>query len=137
MRSGELRSAHDVAEGGFLVAVAECCLAGDIGASLELGPQATSSSAIAVRRVAGLGLRRVGHRAEALDRARPARRRSTILGTVGGDALDVDERRRRAITATLAELREAHAALAPLFLTRTSRPITQMLPFNLRAPRQV
>ena len=32
-----LSSAHDIAEGGFAVAVAECCLAGGIGATLDLG----------------------------------------------------------------------------------------------------
>src|SRR5204863_10007088 len=37
VQAGELSSAHDVAEGGFLVAVAECCLAGGLGASLDLG----------------------------------------------------------------------------------------------------
>ena len=37
VRSGALRSVHDVAEGGLLVAVAESCLAGGVGASLDLG----------------------------------------------------------------------------------------------------
>ena len=32
VRAGALSSAHDVAEGGLAVALAECCLAGDIGA---------------------------------------------------------------------------------------------------------
>ena len=30
-------SAHDIAEGGLAVALAECCLAGDLGAEVELG----------------------------------------------------------------------------------------------------
>src|SRR6185295_10758948 len=34
--SGALASAHDVAEGGLLVAVAESCLGGGLGATLEL-----------------------------------------------------------------------------------------------------
>src|SRR5690349_5084194 len=38
MRAGELSSAHDIAEGGLLVAVAESCLAGGVGAALDLGP---------------------------------------------------------------------------------------------------
>ena len=33
VRAGDCRSAHDVAEGGFAVAVAECCLAGGLGAT--------------------------------------------------------------------------------------------------------
>jgi phosphoribosylformylglycinamidine synthase II len=36
VRSGALRSAHDVAEGGLAVALAECCIAGAIGASVTL-----------------------------------------------------------------------------------------------------
>ncbi len=36
VRSGALRSAHDVAEGGLAVALAECCIAGAIGASVKL-----------------------------------------------------------------------------------------------------
>ncbi len=36
VRSGLLSSAHDVAEGGLAVALAECCLAGDVGARVDL-----------------------------------------------------------------------------------------------------
>jgi phosphoribosylformylglycinamidine synthase II len=35
VRRGEVRSAHDVAEGGFAVALAECCLAGGLGAQVD------------------------------------------------------------------------------------------------------
>jgi phosphoribosylformylglycinamidine synthase II len=35
VRRGELRSAHDVAEGGLAVALAECCLAGARGAQVD------------------------------------------------------------------------------------------------------
>ncbi len=36
VRTGRLSSAHDIAEGGLAVALAECCLAGGIGAAVEL-----------------------------------------------------------------------------------------------------
>ncbi len=36
VRSGALHSAHDIAEGGLGVALAECCVAGGIGASVRL-----------------------------------------------------------------------------------------------------
>ncbi|MBV9803257.1 MAG: phosphoribosylformylglycinamidine synthase subunit PurL [Solirubrobacterales bacterium] len=36
IRSGALRSAHDIAEGGVAVALAECCIAGGLGASVRL-----------------------------------------------------------------------------------------------------
>jgi phosphoribosylformylglycinamidine synthase II len=36
VRSGALKNAHDIAEGGLAVAVAECCIAGGVGARIEL-----------------------------------------------------------------------------------------------------
>jgi phosphoribosylformylglycinamidine synthase subunit PurL len=36
VRSGAFHSAHDVAEGGIAVALAECCVAGGIGATVRL-----------------------------------------------------------------------------------------------------
>jgi phosphoribosylformylglycinamidine synthase len=36
VRSEALHNAHDIAEGGLALALAECCLAGDIGARIEL-----------------------------------------------------------------------------------------------------
>jgi phosphoribosylformylglycinamidine synthase len=113
VRAGDLSSAHDVAEGGFLVAVAESCLAGDIGATLDLGPvEDDDLERILFGESPGAGfvvsgsedaLKRLGERVD-LD----------LFGTVGGEALDVTSGDTR-ITATLDELRNAHAALAPLF----------------------
>jgi phosphoribosylformylglycinamidine synthase len=37
VRSGALRSAHDVAEGGLAIAIAECCIGGGLGAEIDLG----------------------------------------------------------------------------------------------------
>ena len=72
VRDGSLSSAHDVAEGGFLVAVAESCLAGGLGATLDLGPveDAAELERDPVRRIARRGLRRLGPRG----RAAPTRR---------------------------------------------------------------
>jgi phosphoribosylformylglycinamidine synthase subunit PurL len=113
VRAGELSSAHDVAEGGFLVAVAEACLAGGLGATLDLGPAPDGDlQRILFGESPGAGfvvsgsqdaLRRLGERVD-LD----------IFGTVGGDLLDVVSGD-IAISAPLDELRNAHAALAPLF----------------------
>jgi phosphoribosylformylglycinamidine synthase subunit PurL len=36
VRAGMFSSAHDIAEGGIAVALAECCIAGGIGASVQL-----------------------------------------------------------------------------------------------------
>jgi phosphoribosylformylglycinamidine synthase II len=39
VRVGALSSAHDIAEGGLAVALAECCLAGGLGADVRLEPR--------------------------------------------------------------------------------------------------
>jgi len=110
VRAGELASAHDIAEGGLLVAVAESALAGGLGASLDLGDVDDVWTALFGERPAGFvvsgdraALARLGERAPV-----------AIIGTVGGDAVDVavsDLRERWPLT----DLRTAHAALAPLF----------------------
>ncbi|PPJ65107.1 phosphoribosylformylglycinamidine synthase subunit PurL [Cuspidothrix issatschenkoi] len=44
IRSGWVRSAHDTAEGGLTVALAECCLSGKLGAKINLGISANHDS---------------------------------------------------------------------------------------------
>jgi phosphoribosylformylglycinamidine synthase subunit PurL len=114
VRDGSLSSAHDVAEGGFLVAVAESCLAGGLGAMLDLGPvnEPDELERILFGESPGAGFV-VSGSPEALERL-GERVALDIFGTVGGDALDVTSGDVR-IVATLAELREAHNALAALF----------------------
>jgi len=36
VNSGALHNAHDIAEGGLAVAIAECCIAGQVGATVRL-----------------------------------------------------------------------------------------------------
>jgi phosphoribosylformylglycinamidine synthase len=110
VRAGELSSAHDIAEGGFLVAVAEACLAGGIGATLELGE---SDDPLVHLFGEGPGGFVVSGPREALE-ALSARVPLDVFGIVGGEALDVriaDE----AILVPLGELRAAHGSLAVLF----------------------
>jgi phosphoribosylformylglycinamidine synthase II len=104
VRTGALSSAHDIAEGGLAVAVAECCLAGGLGATIasdgeELewlfgeapggflvsGPQST--------------LEELGGQTSV-----------RVLGSVRTDALRIDS-----LEWTLVELAEAHGALQALF----------------------
>jgi len=119
VRDGSLSSAHDVAEGGLLTAVAESCLAGGRGATLDLGALARASADADERdRVLfgespGAGFVVSGPE-EALRRLGEDVGVET-LGTVGGDALRVTAGD-VSIEATLDELRTAHGALAPLFL---------------------
>jgi phosphoribosylformylglycinamidine synthase subunit PurL len=106
VRSGALASCHDVAEGGFLVAVAEAALAGGRGVRLDLGEHGSEEllfgEAPALFVVSG-------DRAavEALEGAH-------VVGEVGGDAL-VLQAEGLEESWSLDELRTAHGALAPLF----------------------
>jgi phosphoribosylformylglycinamidine synthase len=110
VRAGELSSAHDVAEGGFLVAVAEAALAGGLGASLDLGDTEDVWTTLFGERPGGFVVSGSHEALERLGERVPV----DVFGTVGGDTLqiaiaDLGERW------TLAELREASGALAPLF----------------------
>jgi phosphoribosylformylglycinamidine synthase len=97
VRGGELHSAHDIAEGGFAVALAECALAGGLGASVEIDATETAL---------------FGEAPGAFIVSGPADRiPGRIVGTVGGDRLRIGA----AIDLPLERLREAHAALAEVF----------------------
>ncbi len=93
VRSGALRSAHDVAEGGLGIALAECCLAGAIGAVVDLDGLPLFDE--------GPGAFVVSGPRDALARFGAAAR---VLGTVGGDALRIE----RTLDVPLAELSRAH-----------------------------
>jgi phosphoribosylformylglycinamidine synthase subunit PurL len=107
VRAGTLSSAHDIAEGGLAVALAECALAGGVGARVTIAPDGDAWARL-FGESPGRGFV-VSGPAEALEALG-----AEVLGEVGGDGLtlaagDV------AISATLAELREAHGSFAALF----------------------
>jgi phosphoribosylformylglycinamidine synthase II len=110
VRAGELSSCHDIAEGGFLVAVAESCLAGGLGAALDLGDSGDVWCHLFGERPGGFV---VSGPREALERL-GGRVPVDVFGTVGGDELEVAIASLRERW-TLEELRAASSALAPLF----------------------
>ncbi len=96
VRSGALHSAHDIAEGGLAVALAECCAAGAIGATVSLparfdlfgeapgrafivsgSPEALSGCEI-IGRVGGTRLEIAGHLKLAVSELRDARDRGLV-----------------------------------------------------------
>jgi phosphoribosylformylglycinamidine synthase len=105
VRAGDLHSAHDVAEGGLLTAVAEACLAGGLGASLELAP---SEVGLFGESPGGFVVSGPAEAVERLAERIPVQR----LGTVGGEALEV----LGTLSVPLSELREAHARGVAQFL---------------------
>jgi phosphoribosylformylglycinamidine synthase subunit PurL len=108
VRAGDLASAHDVAEGGLLVAIAESCLAGGIGAAIDAWPEDDP-----LRRLFGEcpgGGFVVSGAREAIDRL-AERTPLTVVGSVGGDSL----RAASGFEVPLAELRSAAASLSAVF----------------------
>ena len=83
VRSGALRSAHDVAEGGLAVALAECCIAGGRGAAIDFGAPADEALLFGE----GPGAFVVSGPRDALARFGAA---AKPLGTVGGEALSIE-----------------------------------------------
>jgi phosphoribosylformylglycinamidine synthase len=79
VRSGALRSAHDVAEGGVAIALAECCIAGGAGARVDLDGAPLFAEGPGAFVVSGprAGLARFGAAAR-------------VLGEVGGDTLAIE-----------------------------------------------
>ncbi len=135
VRAGTLTSAHDIAEGGLAVALAECCLGGGLGARASLGEEffGAEGADATGREAGGSGISPdsavvlfgegsggfvVSGGEDAL-RVLGASVPVRILGRVGGDVLQiafpVRARGASPISLTLAELSEAHGALAELF----------------------
>jgi phosphoribosylformylglycinamidine synthase subunit PurL len=108
VRAGTLSSCHDIAEGGFLVAVAESCLAGSVGATLDLGPSDDPWCHLFGERPGGFVIS--GPR-EALEQLEiPV----DVFGTVGGEELRVTIAGETS-SWRLGDLSAAHGALSKLF----------------------
>jgi phosphoribosylformylglycinamidine synthase subunit PurL len=113
VRAGALHSAHDIAEGGLAVALAECCISGSLGASVELPPELGSAAADTLFGECSGGFL-VSGAEQALHRL-GAGARVLVIGSVGGDALTVAAAGGMLLEIPLAELAQAHAALSELF----------------------
>ncbi len=110
VREGLIGSAHDIAEGGIAVALAECALAGSIGAAVTI--DAGDDPWQACFGEAPGGFICCGH-PTAL--AQLAERCSvTRLGQVGGDSLRLDLGS-QTLELSLEQLRESHRALEAMF----------------------
>jgi len=104
VRAGAACSAHDIAEGGLAVALAEACLAGGLGARVRLTAAGSSEAALFGEAPGGFllsgpeaGLRALGERT-ALQ----------LIGTVGGESLTIELEGAELLEVGLGELGEAH-----------------------------
>jgi phosphoribosylformylglycinamidine synthase II len=119
VRDGSLASAHDIAEGGLAVALAECCLAGGLGAEIALGADVAAAlgaegdpeAALFGEGPGGFVVSGEAAALEELATRAPLHR----LGTVGGDSLAIEAAGEGAILVALEDLSRAHAQLAELF----------------------
>jgi phosphoribosylformylglycinamidine synthase II len=110
VRAGVLASCHDIAEGGIAIAVAECCLAGGLGATLDLGATVEPRTRLFGEGPGGFVVSGEREALVELSERLPLH----VVGTVGGDALSV-RIAEHAVSVSLDELRGAHAALERLF----------------------
>ena len=135
LREGTVSSAHDIAEGGLAVALAECCLGGGLGARVSLGEEffGAERAEATGREAGGSGISLdsavalfgegsggfVVSGGEQVLRALGALTPVRIIGSVGGDLLRIEGPARAQgaspISLTLVELAEAHGALTELF----------------------
>jgi phosphoribosylformylglycinamidine synthase len=110
VRAGLLSSAHDIAEGGLATALAECCLAGGLGAEVVLGETVKPLRALFGEAPGGF----VVSGADAALRELGERVQLVIIGSVSGGQLTIVAGEAR-IELSLEALREAHGALGALF----------------------
>jgi phosphoribosylformylglycinamidine (FGAM) synthase-like enzyme len=124
VRLGAFASTHDIAEGGLTVALAECCLAGGIGAEVGLGeavgetitPGGASAgawwpvpSALAALFGEGPGGFVISG-SEGTLRALGAHVPVRLIGTVGGDRLSIEVDGERAVELSLSQMRDEHGS---------------------------
>jgi phosphoribosylformylglycinamidine synthase subunit PurL len=113
VRVGALSSAHDIAEGGLATALAECCLAGGLGADVELVEAAGEGDpfvALFGEAPGGFLVSGTPNGVRSLGRRTYVR----VIGTVGGDSLRIATGH-QSLNCALDELATAHQALAALF----------------------
>jgi phosphoribosylformylglycinamidine synthase subunit PurL len=115
VRADVLSSAHDIAEGGLAIALAECCLAGGIGAAIELGELADrAAEALFGEGPGGFVVSAPAVALSQLSEDVPLHR----LGTVGGGSLELgfaEGAEAQTIALSLDELSQAHTTLGELF----------------------
>jgi phosphoribosylformylglycinamidine synthase len=92
VRSGAVVSAHDVSDGGLACAIAECAIGGGIGAKLDLDPlvELRGGSGETCLFGEGPGGFVVTGEREALERVGGGDVDVLMIGSVGGDRLEVD-----------------------------------------------
>jgi phosphoribosylformylglycinamidine synthase len=112
VRAGKVRSAHDIAEGGIAVALAECALAGGLGAEVDIptpNAQRPTPDELLFGEALGAAFIVSGDETELAQIG-------TVIGRVDGDSLRIAVGGEPALSRSLDELGHANAnGLARLF----------------------
>ena len=116
VRAGALASAHDIAEGGIAVALAECCLAGGLGAGVQLPGSMQAQTELFGEAPGGFLVSGPAEALQELGGEVPV----VPIGTVGGEELSIERGAalpgEPVLALTLAELAAAHSrGLVELF----------------------
>jgi phosphoribosylformylglycinamidine synthase subunit PurL len=109
VRSGELPTAHDVSEGGLACALAECCIAGGIGARVSLEAVIAPHAAKGASEAALFGEGPGGVVVAGPRKAIEALEGAIVIGEVGGEALDIAD----ALSVPVSELRSTYEGAIP------------------------
>jgi phosphoribosylformylglycinamidine synthase len=115
VRSGAISSAHDVAEGGLAVALAECCLAGSLGAEVSLAGAAAGADLLTDLFGEGPGGFVLSGPEDALRALADGPTPVSIVGRVGTERLRIELGAGEALDLSLDRLAESHRALEGLF----------------------
>jgi phosphoribosylformylglycinamidine synthase subunit PurL len=99
VRGGGLPTVHDVSEGGLACALAECCIEGGLGARIALGGDEVALFG------EGPGGAVIAGPREAVEAVPGAR----VIGSVGGDSLEIDD----TLSLPLGALRDAYQSAIP------------------------
>jgi phosphoribosylformylglycinamidine synthase len=102
IRGGELPTAHDVSEGGLACALAECCIAGGLGARVSIDGD---EAALFGEGPGGVVVAGPPAAIEALEGA-------IVIGEVGGETLEIDG----ALRVPVSELRATYEGAIPAAL---------------------
>jgi phosphoribosylformylglycinamidine synthase subunit PurL len=108
VREGGLATVHDIAEGGLAVALAECCIEGGLGASVDL--PAVSDAVLFGEGPGGVVVAGPREAVEAVPGGR-------VIGTVGGEALEIGG----VLSVPVAQLREAYEGAIPRWYSQPGR----------------
>lgn len=111
---GSVAACHDLSDGGLLVALAEMCMAGRIGATLNAGPKGMPAHAWLFGEDQARYLVACADGDGFVAAARRVGATAANVGRTGGDALTLAGGH----TISVAELRTAHEAWLPNYMTR-------------------